>query len=102
MGAFSLGISAKLVMRFVMMGGALGLAVLASVAASRTSHLLTSGHSRIGALDAGYHTAFVIGALFAVLAAGFAAGMLRTRPTMSAGALASAHRSEAALAEAGM
>ena len=49
------GLASGIVNTSFMMGGALGLAVLASIAASRTGHLLASGHSRIGALDAGYH-----------------------------------------------
>jgi hypothetical protein len=44
------GLASGIVNTSFMMGGALGLAVLASVAASRTSHLLASGHSHIGAL----------------------------------------------------
>ncbi len=52
-----------------MMGGALGLAVLASLAAARTDTLLASGESEIVALNGGYHVAFLVGAAFAALAA---------------------------------
>ena len=45
-----------------MMGGALGLAILASLAASRTHSLAASGDSLVGALTGGYHVAFVAGA----------------------------------------
>jgi MFS family permease len=62
-----------------MMGGALGLAVLASVASSRTSHLAASGHGTLDALTGGYHAAFVVGAIFAVAAAVVGAALLRTR-----------------------
>jgi EmrB/QacA subfamily drug resistance transporter len=62
-----------------MMGGALGLAVLASVASARTNHLVAVGHGHLAALTGGYHLAFAIGALFAVIAAGFGATFLRTR-----------------------
>jgi hypothetical protein len=57
-----------------MMGGALGLAVLASLAASRTDTLLASGEDQLVALNGGYHAAFLVGALFAAMAAviGFA------------------------------
>jgi EmrB/QacA subfamily drug resistance transporter len=55
-----------------MMGGALGLAVLASLAAFRTEGLLAQGIESNAALLGGYHTAFVVGALFAVAAAGAA------------------------------
>jgi MFS family permease len=51
-----------------MMGGALGLAVLASVAASRTSSLDAS-ETHVAALTGGYHLAFLVGAIFAAIAA---------------------------------
>jgi len=60
-----------------MMGGAVGLAILASAAASRTSHLTATGHSAAAALTGGYHLAFLIGGLFAVLAAALGAALLR-------------------------
>jgi MFS family permease len=75
------GLASGLVNTSFMMGGALGLAILASIAASRTSALLAAGHGRIAALDAGYHTAFLIGALFALLAASLGALLLRTAST---------------------
>jgi EmrB/QacA subfamily drug resistance transporter len=62
-----------------MMGGALGLAVLASAASARTRHLAAAGHGTLAALTGGYHLAFAIGALFAVLAAVIGAIFLRTR-----------------------
>src|SRR4051794_34840979 len=52
-----------------MMGGALGLAVLASAAAARTDSLAASGQGALEALTGGYHLAFVIGAAFAIGAA---------------------------------
>jgi hypothetical protein len=51
-----------------MMGGALGLAVLASVAAARTGDLARSGAAQAVALTGGYHAAFVVGALAAASA----------------------------------
>jgi EmrB/QacA subfamily drug resistance transporter len=62
-----------------MMGGALGLAVLASVAAARTRHLAAVGQSNLPALTGGYHLAFAIGAAFALLGAVVGATLLRTR-----------------------
>jgi EmrB/QacA subfamily drug resistance transporter len=61
-----------------MLGGALGLAVLASVAASRTSVLAASGDGRLAALAGGYHVAFVVGAVFAAAAAAAGGALLRT------------------------
>jgi MFS family permease len=52
------------------MGGALGLAVLASVAASRTENLEASGDGPLAALTGGYHAGFLIGALFATVERG--------------------------------
>jgi hypothetical protein len=62
-----------------MMGGALGLAVLASLAASRTETLEASGHAPLEALTGGYHAAFLVGALFAAAAAAIGGLFLRTR-----------------------
>jgi EmrB/QacA subfamily drug resistance transporter len=74
------GLASGVVNTSFMMGGALGLAVLASIAASRTGSLVQSGHSHLDALNAGYHTAFLVGTLFAVLAASLAALLLRATP----------------------
>jgi EmrB/QacA subfamily drug resistance transporter len=60
-----------------MMGGALGLAVLASLAASRSSHLAAAGHDTLSALTGGYHWAFALGAIFAVAAAVIGGTLLR-------------------------
>jgi MFS family permease len=73
------GLASGIVNTAFMMGGALGLAVLASVAASRSSHLQSDGHSTVSALTGGYHAAFVIGALFAITAAVIGAALFRMR-----------------------
>jgi len=60
-----------------MMGGAVGLALLSTVAASRTDSLGASGDAPLEALTGGYHVAFLIGAAFAAAAAVIAATLLR-------------------------
>jgi EmrB/QacA subfamily drug resistance transporter len=72
------GLASGVVNTSFMLGGALGLAVLASIAATRTQHLLAAGHSHLVALTSGYHAAFVVGAGCAALAALLAATLLRT------------------------
>jgi EmrB/QacA subfamily drug resistance transporter len=69
-----------------MMGGAVGLAVLASVASARTAHLTATGHGPLAALTGGYHVAFLIGAVFSIVAGVVGATFLRTR-TAPAGAV---------------
>ena len=63
------GLASGMVNTSFMMGGALGLAVLASLAAARTENLLASGSNPLDALNGGYHVAFLLGAVFAAAAA---------------------------------
>jgi EmrB/QacA subfamily drug resistance transporter len=83
------GLASGFVNTAFMMGGALGLAVLASLAASRTNSLIAAGNGRLAALVGGYHAAFLVGALFAVAAAALGTAFLRTRAS-PAGAATSA------------
>ncbi len=73
------GLASGLVNTSFMMGGALGLAGLTSIAAARTAQLSTAGTAHVAALTGGYHAAFLGGACCALVAAALAAGVLRTR-----------------------
>jgi EmrB/QacA subfamily drug resistance transporter len=84
------GLASGFVNTAFMMGGALGLAILASLAASRTNHLAAAGHGTKEALLGGYHLAFLVGAGFAASAAAIGVRFLRTE-----GVGATAHHGEA-------
>ena len=71
------GLASGIVNTAFMMGGALGLAVLASIATFRTHSLEASGDSSLVALTGGYNLAFAAGAGFALLAAATGAVFLR-------------------------
>jgi EmrB/QacA subfamily drug resistance transporter len=71
------GLASGVVNTSFMMGGALGLAVLASLAASRTDTLLASGDDQLTALTGGYNLAFFVGAIFALTAAVLGGALLR-------------------------
>jgi MFS family permease len=73
------GLASGLVNTSFMMGGALGLAVLASLAAARTSGLVDAGAAMPVALNGGYRLAFVVGAACASLAALIGWSVIRAR-----------------------
>jgi hypothetical protein len=84
------GLASGMVNTSFMMGGALGLAVLASLAAARTQQAAALGSGAAEALNAGYHLAFGAGAGFAILAAVIGAVMFR-KAGVPAGAQAGGH-----------
>ena len=71
------GLAGGLVNTSQQIGGALGLAVLASLAASRTGALEAAGTPAAEALTSGFSWVFLGGAVFALIAAGVA-GFTRT------------------------
>ena len=80
------GLASGVVNTAFMMGGALGLAILASLADARTDHLREAGASVQQALNAGYQLAFWVSALCALVAAGLGGFVLRPVSPPSAAA----------------
>jgi predicted MFS family arabinose efflux permease len=70
------GLASGLVNTTAQVGGALGLAVLATVSADRTSALAAHGASTAVALTGGYHSAFWIAACLSAAAIVIAVTML--------------------------
>jgi MFS family permease len=71
------GLASGLVNTSVQVGGALGLAVLATFATERTDSLLADGENALEALNSGFHLAYLIGAGLVLAAIPIALFMLR-------------------------
>ncbi len=93
------GLASGLVNVSMQMAGAVGLAVLGTLATSHTKHLLSHGSSSAAALVGGYHLAFLIGAGCVALGIGVASSVLRPEPRLTASPVE--HELDAVLGEAG-
>jgi EmrB/QacA subfamily drug resistance transporter len=72
------GLASGLVNTTVQVGGALGLAVLATLSTTRTAHLLASGEGTANALTGGYHLAWIISAAVAFASLAISVPLLRS------------------------
>jgi MFS family permease len=73
------GLASGVVNTAFMMGGALGLAILASLAAGRTNDLLSAGVASLEAINEGYQLAFMIGAFCAAAGAVIGVALIRVK-----------------------
>ena len=73
------GLASGLVNTSVQVGGAIGLAILATFGTERTEGLLADGEPAAEALNSGYHLAYLIGAGLVLVAIAVAFTTLRAR-----------------------
>jgi EmrB/QacA subfamily drug resistance transporter len=96
------GLASGLVNTTLQVGGALGLAVLATLSTTRTDSLVASGEPANSALTSGFHLAFVVGAALVAAAIGVAVTVLEPAATEEAeeAELTEVESAEAAYSEA--
>jgi EmrB/QacA subfamily drug resistance transporter len=78
------GLASGFVNTTVQVGGAIGLAVLATLATERTDVLRADGESTASALNSGYHLAYLIGAALVAIAIVAALVVLRSEKAVTA------------------
>jgi fucose permease len=94
------GLASGLVNTSLQVGGALGLAVLATLSTTRTENLLAHGEGQAAALTGGYHLAFVVAASLVAVSVVVATTVLQGNPALEAEAEAEEAPGAAAFSEA--
>jgi EmrB/QacA subfamily drug resistance transporter len=74
------GMASGLVNTSMQVGGAVGLAVLATLSTERTETLLSEGAGHAAALNSGYHIAYLVGAGLVAIALAIAIFVIRPEP----------------------